>query len=89
MCSKRAHEERATGRSTIKVAVTILALICVMNLIALSTQSTRIEGLREKVDYDAAVTLVREIENQELGDAASHRSARVGATGDGFAMFAE
>ena len=79
--------------STIKVAVTILALICVMNLIALSTQSTRIEGiqreLREKVDYDAAVTLVREIENQELGDAASHRSARVGATGDGFAMFAE
>jgi len=79
--------------STIKVAVTILALICVMNLIALSTQSTRIEGiqreLREKVDYDAAVTLVREIENQELGDAASHRSARVGATGDGFAMFAK
>ena len=79
--------------STIKVAVTILALICVMNLIALSTQSARIEGiqreLREKVDYDAAVTLVREIENQELGDAASHRSARVGATGDGFAMFAE
>ena len=79
--------------STIKVAVTILALICVMNLIALSTQGTRIEGiqreLREKVDYDAAVTLVREIENQELGDAASHRSARVGATGDGFAMFAE
>ncbi len=53
-----------TAFSTLHIAVTILAVICVMNLIALSTQSMKIDLLEKellhKIDHTSALEIVRD-----------------------------